>query len=59
MAARDALLAALQQLGMRSAVTTSTLLDSARYVERLQATSPDAACLRCCWESTAPCMHLP
>ena len=44
--ASDALLAALQQLGMRTSVTTTALLDSARFVARLQATAPATAISR-------------
>ena len=42
----EALLAALQQLGLRSAVTPDTLLDSAQFVEQLAATDEDAAYAR-------------
>lgn len=42
----EALLAALQQLGLRSAVTPDTLLDSAHFVEQLSATDEEAAYAR-------------
>ena len=42
----EALLAALQQLGLRTAVTPDTLLESAHFVEQLSATNEDAAYAR-------------
>ena len=42
-AADAGLLGALQQLGMRSALSVQALLDSAHYIERLGATDPAEA----------------